>query len=64
MNAPLTEDQWLARYKQRFVDVGLTHEEAQACAEAIDMTEVDLSDDDPEQMADDEMSYWDDDGHE
>lgn len=61
-----SKEKWLARYKQRFIDAGLTAEEAQECANCVELTD-DLSDspsvaDDPEAAADDEMSYWDNDG--
>lgn len=59
---PLTELEWLTRYKQRFIDVAkLKMAQAQDCAEA-EPFEV-LSDgfeNDPEGAADSEMSYWSD----
>ena len=57
----LSQDEWLRRYKQRFIDVvGMTQAHADECAEA-ESFEV-LSEyfkDDPEGAADSEMSYWD-----
>ena len=56
----MTREEWLQRYKQRFIDrAGLTADQAEACARA-ESFEV-LSDgfeDDPEGAADSEMSYW------
>ena len=56
----MTKQEWIDRYKARFVEVaGLTPEQACACATA-ESFEV-LSDgfaDDPEGAADEEMSCW------
>jgi hypothetical protein len=65
-NQPPTVAQWLARYKARMLARGVPEDAAQAAVEAVDMASGEDStyslDDDPEAMADDEMSYWDDDG--
>ncbi len=52
--------QWLARYKQRFVEIaGLTEDQAQDFADGVLFEEVsDGFEDDPEGAADEEMSYW------
>jgi hypothetical protein len=56
----ITRDEWLRRYKQRFIDrADLTEGQAEQCAKA-ESFEV-LSDgfeDDPEGAADEEMSCW------
>ncbi len=60
-DTPLTEQEWLKRYQQRFVDVaGLTLEQASQCAiaESFDVLS-DGFENDPEGAADSEMSYWD-----
>lgn len=58
---PLTQDEWLRRYKQRFIDrADLTETQAQACSEAESFeTLSEFFEDDPEGAADEEMSYWD-----
>lgn len=60
----MTKEEWLERYKARFIKVAdITSEQAEECASA-DSFEV-LSDgfeDDPEGAADSEMSYWGGDG--
>lgn len=56
----MTRDEWLERYKRRFVEVaGLTDAQALACsqAESFEVLAEDY-DDDPEGAADMEMSYW------
>lgn len=57
----LSREAWLNRYKQRFIAVaGLTEAQAEACARA-EPFEI-LSDgfeNEPEDAADEEMSYWD-----
>ena len=56
----MSRDEWLQRYKQRYIEVaGLTDVQAEAAAQA-ESFEV-LSDgyeDEPEEAADLEMSYW------
>jgi len=67
-NAPPTVAQWLARYKARMLERGVPEDMAQAATEAVDMAPGEAStnslDESPEDAADDEMSYWDDDGDE
>jgi hypothetical protein len=62
----MTEQEWLTRYKQRFIDIaGLTETQAQACATAESFAVLSESfEDDPEEAADMEMSYWDGDDDE
>lgn len=56
----LTETEWLDRYKARFVHVGLTDSQADACARAESFAVLsEMFEDDPEGAADMEMSYWD-----
>ena len=57
----MIKEEWLKRYKSRMVERGLSDEEAQAAMEAVDVDDPGL-DDDPESAADDELSYWTDDG--
>ncbi len=56
----IPREEWLRRYKQRFIDVGrITDGHAQACAEAEPFEVLsDMFEDDPEGAADEEMSYW------
>ena len=59
----MTRDEWLNRYKQRFIDVvyELTPAQAQWCADAESFEVLsDWFEDDPEGAADMEMSYWED----
>lgn len=57
---PLTQDEWFARYKQRFVDIaGITQVQAQECVNAESFTVLSEDfEDDPEGAADEEMSCW------
>ncbi len=65
-DGPPTVAQWLARYKARMLERGVPEDAAQAAVEAVDMASGEDStnslDEDPEAAADDELSYWDDDG--
>lgn len=56
----MEKEEWLARYKQRFIEqAGLTDRQAQACAEAETFEVLsEMFADDPEDAADEEMSYW------
>ncbi len=51
---------WLDRYTRRFIErARLTEKQAQACAEAEPFEELsEFFEDDPEDAADEEMSYW------
>lgn len=54
------QDEWLARYKRRFVNVaGLTESQAEACgnAESFEVLSEGFEND-PEGAADEELSYW------
>lgn len=66
IDPPPTVEQWLARYKARMVERGVPEDLAQQAVEAVDMSSGENStnslDEDPEGAADDELSYWDDDG--
>lgn len=55
------QQEWLRRYKQRFIErADLTEAQAAACAEAEPFDEIsEMFEDDPEGAADEEMSYWD-----
>lgn len=57
----MSEQEWLARYTQRFIDrADLTETQALLCAEAEPYERLsDGFEDDPEGAADEEMSYWD-----
>ncbi|HSX77261.1 MAG TPA: hypothetical protein VLQ80_01625 [Candidatus Saccharimonadia bacterium] len=63
---PPTVTQWLARYKARMLARGVPEDMAQEAVGAVDMSSGESStnslDESPEDAADDEMSYWDDDG--
>lgn len=56
----LTRDEWLSRYKQRFVEqADLTLEQAEQCAKAESFEVLsEYFEDDPEGAADEEMSCW------
>jgi hypothetical protein len=59
----VTQEEWLARYKQRFIEVGISEEGAQMQVESATFEEHSVFfEDDPEGAADEEMSYWTDDG--
>lgn len=71
MNEPLTEEtmsqeEWLYRYKARIIDeADVTEECAQECAAAAPFAELSKGwENDPEGAADEELSYWTDDGDE
>lgn len=55
----MTREDWLFRYKQFFVSVGLSPKEAECCAgaEPFEILSRDFEDD-PEGAAQEEMSYW------
>lgn len=58
----MTEQEWLDRYKRRFMErADLTAAQTDACA-AAEPFEVlsEMFEDDPEGAADEEMSYWED----
>lgn len=57
---PLTEEEWLQRYQQRFIDVaGVSSAQARAAAKAESFHVLShMFEDDPEGAADSEMSYW------
>jgi hypothetical protein len=62
----LTQDEWLRRYKQRFIErAELTEAQAQQCAEAEPFSVLsEFFEDEPEDAADEEMSCWESDGDE
>lgn len=62
----LTKNEWLTRYKARFMErAGLDEAGAQCQAEAVSYEElVDGFEEDPEGAADEEMSNWAHDGDE
>ena len=56
----MTKEEWLARYKKRFIErLGLTEAQAEKCAQAesVEVLSGNFADD-PEGSADMEMSYW------
>jgi len=55
---PTKEEMWMAAYVARMVERGIAAEDAWACCRA---GEHDFTDD-PADAADEEMTYWDDDG--
>ena len=59
-SSPASPLEWLARYKQRFIDVcALDETAAEALAEAESFAVLSEGfEDDPEGAADEEMSYW------
>lgn len=58
---PLTEKEWIRRYRQRFID-------RSGCGDPADAETFEVVsegfENDPEGAADEEMSYWEDDGDE
>jgi hypothetical protein len=56
----VTPDEWLDRYKRRFIErAGLTEAQAQACANAESFEVLsEFFTEEPEDAADEEMSYW------
>lgn len=55
----MTKENWMFRYKQAFVDAGLSQSEAKQCSEAVDYEEARKGfEEDPEGAAQMEMSYW------
>lgn len=61
------KDEWMQRYKAHIMETcpGMTEEMLQDCADNVDFDALDQAElSDPEGMADDEMSYWDDDSDE
>lgn len=56
----MDERTWLDRYKQRFIErAGLSETQAMACANAECFAVLSEGfEDDPEEAADEEMSYW------
>lgn len=57
---PTPKEEWMAKYVQRMVESGIDAEDAWACCRAGE-DDHDYTDD-PRDAADDEMSYWADDG--
>lgn len=55
-----TQEEWLRRYRQRFIDrAELSETQADACASAESFEVLsEMFEDDPEGAADEEMSYW------
>ena len=60
---PPEQEAWRERYIRRMISAGIDEQDAEANFDACGFGPdgFDLEDD-PEQCADDEMSYWDDDG--
>lgn len=58
----MSQEEWLRRYQQRFIDrAGLSLAQAKACARAESFEVLsEWFEDDPECAADMEMSYWSD----
>lgn len=55
-------EEWIKRFKVRLTERGLSEKEVRDVAEASVRDPDFLNNDDPEQAADDELSYWTDDG--
>lgn len=56
----VSQQEWMRRYTQAFVDGGCSLDEAQKCAKATTFeTARGHFEDDPEGAAQEEMSYWD-----
>lgn len=53
----MEKGEWLNRYQARMTERGLNEKEAKEVTDAIS-GDPDFLDDDPEQAADDELSYW------
>lgn len=59
----LNREEWLVRFRQRFIGAGVGETQAQACADAESLEVLSEGfDDDPEGAAEEEMSYWEADG--
>ena len=57
----MTESEWRQRYRQAFVDAGVSYEEAMGYAYASDYEDASRGfEEDPEGAAQMEMSYWED----
>ena len=56
----MTRDEWLNRYKRRIMDrSGVSEVYAQQCADAEPFEVLsEMFEDEPEEAADEEMSYW------
>jgi len=57
----MTESEWLDHYKRRLMDqAGLSESQAEDCAKADTFAVLSEGfEDEPEEAADSEMSYWD-----
>lgn len=57
----MDKQEWLDRYKKRMLERGLNERETQAITEATETDEF-CGEGEPEDAADDELSYWASDG--
>ena len=57
----MEKEEWMKRYKARIIAKGLSHKEAQAITEAASDDPY-QPEDNPEDAADEELSYWPSDG--
>jgi hypothetical protein len=57
----MEKEEWLKRYKARMIERGLSEKDAQAITDVTANDEY-CGEDDPEDSADDELSYWASDG--
>ena len=54
----MKQGKWLRCYKQRLIERGLDEQLAEEATGAVDLADVNLLIDSPEDIADDEQSYW------
>ena len=57
----MEKEEWMRRYKARMIERGLSDDEAQNCTDAASLDPINFEYD-PEDAADDELSYWPSDG--
>jgi len=56
----MDKEEWLSRYKSRLIERGLSEKEAQNIT-SVAKLDYPMEEDDPEDAADEELSYWSDD---
>jgi len=58
----MENEEWLKRYKARMIERGLNEREAEEITSAVSDFDPEYYEDNPEDSADDELSYWANDG--
>jgi len=54
----MKQGEWLRRYKDQLIKRGLDDDLADDATGAVELADVNLELDDPEDCADEELSYW------